>query len=66
MSVAQVRAQHAHEQEVSSMSRLQPPSLPTWESFPHADRQRLVRTILSVAQQHRVTVQGCEAQELGR
>jgi hypothetical protein len=54
MPVQQHARRHAEEaRSKAGSSRLAPQSwskaLPTWESFPQADRQRLVRAILQAA-----------------
>jgi len=43
-----------------------PLSLPRWESFPPADRQRLVRTILHVAHRQVGSKQASGQRDLGR
>ena len=66
MAVQQVRAHHAPEPEASGTSQVLRPNLPTWESFSTADRQRLVRAILAVAQHQAMSVLRCGEPERGR
>jgi len=54
MPVQQHARHHARDARADARSsrqapRSRPAALPTWESFPLADRQRLVRTILQAA-----------------
>lgn len=66
MAVHQVRAQHVPDPEASGTSQVPRPNLPTWESFSTADRQRLVRAILVVAQHQARSVLGRGEPERGR
>jgi hypothetical protein len=64
MAVQHVRIAPTSEPEAVNPSRVPPPLLPPWESFPAGDRQRLVRTILQVAQRQVTTTR--QRREPGR